>query len=365
MNSISKDIAAVKERIHSLQQEITYIEHNKNQKKEECRLIEINNEQGQEAITDKKNKIHISKNEIEQLKRIINDCLEYKEKNEEKISLLQENLKKKREELSVLQQEYHRTENKKIRIEMELDKNINKLWEDYEETYSSALAYKKDIGAISKAQKQINALKNAIRELGNINVNAIEEYKSVKERYEFLSAQKDDLEHAERGLVKVINEMYELMKKQFAEQFKIINEAFNGVFNQLFGGGKANLKFSDPENILECDIEIEAQPPGKKLQNIMLLSGGEKALTAIAILFAILKVRPTPFCILDEIEAALDDVNVYKFADYLSNYSEETQFIIVTHRRGTMEAANVLYGVTMQEKGVSKLISLKMDDVAS
>mgnify|MGYP000868851466 FL=1 len=177
--------------------------------------------------------------------------------------------------------------------------------------------------------------------------------------------QKNDLEEAKASLTKIIQDMTELMKKQFAEQFKVINTCFNEVFVELFGGGKAELKLTSPEDILESGIEIEVQPPGKRLQNIMLLSGGEKAFTAIALLFAILKVRPTPFCILDEIEAALDDVNVYRFAQYLKKYSKKTQFIIVTHRRGTMEVADVLYGVTMQEHGISKLLSLKIDDIAS
>lgn len=155
-----------------------------------------------------------------------------------------------------------------------------------------------------------------------------------------------------------------IMKERFSEQFKIINENFSRVFSELFGGGQANLSLSDPDNVLESGIEIEAQPPGKKLQNLTLLSGGERAFTAIALLFSILNVRPTPFCILDEIEAALDDVNVYRFAEYLKQYSQNTQFIVVTHRRGTMESANILYGVTMQEKGVSKLLTLNIDEVS-
>ena len=158
--------------------------------------------------------------------------------------------------------------------------------------------------------------------------------------------------------------MLSIMKTQFSDRFKSINENFSRVFSELFGGGKAKLSLTDPDNVLESGIEIEAQPPGKKLQNLSLLSGGEKALSAIALLFAILNVRPTPFCILDEIEAALDDVNVYRFAEYLKRYSEKTQFIVVTHKRGTMEAADILYGVTMQEKGVSKLLTLNMDEVS-
>ncbi|MEE1049642.1 MAG: chromosome segregation protein SMC, partial [Clostridia bacterium] len=175
--------------------------------------------------------------------------------------------------------------------------------------------------------------------------------------------QTEDLEQAKAELDSVIEEMMEIMKSRFEEQFKVININFNKVFGQLFGGGRATLSLTDPENVLESGIEIEAQPPGKKLQSLTLLSGGERAFTAIALLFAILDVRPTPFCILDEIEAALDDVNVYRYADYLKKYSQKTQFIVVTHRRGTMEAANILYGVTMQERGVSKLLTLNIDEV--
>lgn len=295
----------------------------------------------------------------------LEQCSNEKKQAEQNINVYQLAIKDKRENISLLQQEYHRIENKKLRIELELENNVNKLWDEYELTFTSALEYKKDIENIAQVQKNINALKNEIKALGNVNVNAIEEYKNTKERYEFLCKQRDDLEEAEIGLVKIITDMLNLMKKQFSNQFQIINENFKIVFKQLFGGGKAELKLAEPNNVLESGIEIEVQPPGKKLQNLMLLSGGEKAFTAIALLFAILKVRPTPFCILDEIEAALDDVNVYRFAQYLKKYSQQTQFIIITHRRGTMETADILYGVTMQEHGVSKLISLKIDEIAS
>jgi chromosome segregation protein len=173
------------------------------------------------------------------------------------------------------------------------------------------------------------------------------------------------MEDAEKSLIKIIQDMIKLMNIQFMTQFKIINENFNLVFSELFGGGRAEIKLTDPDNILESGIDIEVQPPGKRLQNLMLLSGGEKAFTAIALLFAILRVRPTPFCILDEIDAALDDSNVDRFAQYLKEFSKNTQFILVTHRRGTMELSDILYGVTMQENGVSKLLTLKVSDIAS
>ena len=197
--------------------------------------------------------------------------------------------------------------------------------------------------------------------MGSVNVDSIKEYKQTKERYDFMCEQRLDLENSSNKLRKVIQDMTKTMKEQFEKQFNIINKNFGEVFKELFGGGKAEVKLSDPENILECGIEIEAQPPGKKLQNMNLLSGGEKAFTAIALLFAILKINPAPFCVLDEIEAALDDVNVYRFADYLKKFTKKTQFLVITHRKGTMEVADTVYGITMEENGISKLLSMKLN----
>jgi len=203
-------------------------------------------------------------------------------------------------------------------------------------------------------------LRKDLRELGSVNIDSIEEYKTMKERYDFMCEQRVDLEDTMSKLRKIINDMTATMKEQFKTQFEIINKNFAEVFKELFGGGNASLKLEDEENILECGIEITVQPPGKKLQNMMLLSGGEKAFTAIALLFAILKINPAPFCVLDEIEAALDDVNVYRFAEYLKKFSKNTQFLVITHRKGTMEAADTVYGVTMEENGISKLLSMKL-----
>ena len=186
------------------------------------------------------------------------------------------------------------------------------------------------------------------------------EYKQTKQRYDFMCEQRLDLENSIEKLKKVISDMTSTMKEQFEKQFNIINQNFGEVFRELFGGGKAELILTDLDNILECGIEIQVQPPGKKLQSMTLLSGGEKAFTAIALLFAILKINPAPFCVLDEIEAALDDVNVYRFADYLKKFSNATQFLVITHRKGTMEAADTVYGITMQENGISKLLSMKL-----
>ncbi len=262
----------------------------------------------------------------------------------------------------LLQEEYSRVEVKKAKLETEMESLQDRMWNEYELTYSSALLLKKDVGSLTQAQKKINELRNSIKELGAVNVASIEEYIKSKERFEFMSMQRNDMEQAREKLLRVVQEMTSIMKKQFLEQFKLINENFNIVFKELFNGGRASLLIADQENVLESGIEIEVQPPGKKLQNMMLLSGGERAFTAIALLFAILRMKPSPFCILDEIEAALDDANVYRFADYLKRYSTQTQFIMVTHRKGTMEGSDMLYGVTMQEHGVSRIVSMKMGE---
>ena len=248
---------------------------------------------------------------------------------------------------------------KKTKLEQDLEQVVNKLWEEYELTPNSAGEYRKP-NNVQDTQKQVNYLRNKIRDLGSINIDSIEEYKKTKERYDFMCEQRLDLDNTASKLRGVISEMTETMKVQFAEKMKLINKNFNEVFVELFGGGKAELILEDEENILECGIDIQVQPTGKKLQNMMLLSGGEKAFTAIALLFAILKINPAPFCILDEIEAALDDVNVYRFAEYLKKFSKETQFLVITHRKGTMEAADTVYGVTMEENGVSKLLSMRL-----
>ena len=249
---------------------------------------------------------------------------------------------------------------KKTKLGQDLEEIIGHLWEEYELTPNNAENYEKPVNIVS-TQKQVTTLRNQIKDLGSINLDSIEEYKQTKERYDFMCEQRLDLEDAVSKLRKIILDMTNTMKQQFKEQFAKINENFGEVFRELFGGGKAELVLEDENNLLECGINIQVQPPGKKLQNMMLLSGGEKAFTAIAILFAILKINPAPFCVLDEIEAALDDVNVYRFAEYLKKFSKETQFLVITHRKGTMEAADTVYGITMEENGISKLLSMKMN----
>lgn len=235
------------------------------------------------------------------------------------------------------------------------------MWEEYELTYQSSLELKDDtLNDLEQLKKEVTSVKTKIKSLGDVNVNAIEDYKVVSERYEFLKGQHDDIVEAEENLIKIISELDTSMRTQFESKFKEIQVMFEKVFRELFGGGKATLELVDDEDVLEAGIKIIAQPPGKKLQNMMQLSGGEKALSAIALLFAIQSLKPSPFCLLDEIEAALDDSNVTRYAKYLNKLTKDTQFIVITHRKGTMEAADVLYGITMQEKGVSTLVSVNL-----
>lgn len=264
--------------------------------------------------------------------------------------------------ISALQVEIGRIDARMSKTETLLDEAKNRLWEEYELTADQADAYRKPIANRTEATREVTSLKNELRGLGQVNVSAIEEFESVNERCSFLTAQRDDIDAAARDLNEVIIEITTAMKRQFLDHFQRINENFQIVFTELFGGGTAELHLEDDGDVLNCGIEIKAQPPGKKLQNMMLLSGGERCLTAIALLFSILKLRPTPFCVLDEVEAALDDANVYRFTEYVRRYADGAQFILVTHRKGTMEAADRLYGVTMQEKGISRILSMQLGD---
>ena len=309
-------------------------------------------EEIQEKIATIKEEVKNSGSKIEELKtkRI--------EKNE-KLSKQENETTEKFKVIEDLKAQIVKIDVKKTKHEDEINVIINKMWEEYELTPNSVQDYKKPEN-VALTQKNVNSLRKELRELGSVNIDSIEEYKTMKERYDFMSEQRVDLEDTMAKLRKIIADMTQTMKEQFRTQFAIINKNFAEVFKELFGGGNASLKLEDEENILECGIDINVQPPGKKLQNMMLLSGGEKAFTAIALLFAILKINPAPFCVLDEIEAALDDVNVYRFAEYLKKFSSNTQFLVITHRKGTMEAADTVYGVTMEENGISKLLSMKL-----
>ncbi|WP_338469851.1 chromosome segregation protein SMC [Niallia sp. XMNu-256] len=248
------------------------------------------------------------------------------------------------------------------RLDVELDNKLAHLSEEYLLSFEAAKEEYPLTIPIDEAKKKVKLIKLAIDELGNVNLGAIDEYERVSQRYEFLLQQKNDLVQAKDTLFQVIGEMDEEMKRRFQQTFDGVRFHFESVFRELFGGGKADLRLINPDDLLNTGVDIVAQPPGKKLQNLSLLSGGERTLTAIALLFSILKIRPVPFCILDEAEAALDEANVYRFSQYLKRYSRESQFIVITHRKGTMEEANVLYGVTMQESGVSKLVSVRLED---
>jgi chromosome segregation protein len=246
---------------------------------------------------------------------------------------------------------------------MEENQILDKLWENYELSHSAAMEQRVELESVPKANRRIGELKREINGLGNVNVGAIEEFERVNTRYTYLTDQRDDIDKARLELLGIMGDITNQMSDIFKVEFERINESFKDTFLELFGGGKASLELEDPDNILDCGIEIKVQPPGKTLKTITLLSGGEKAFVATALYFSILKVRPTPFCLLDEIDAALDDRNVERFASYLHNLSKKTQFIVITHRRGTMEASDVLYGVTMQEQGVSKLLRLDLNQM--
>ncbi|MDD6219650.1 MAG: chromosome segregation protein SMC, partial [Clostridia bacterium] len=264
----------------------------------------------------------------------------------------------------LLSGERARLEERRDVMQHELEDAQNKLFDEYQLTRREALELGIVIEDAPKAQRTLNEIKAKIRALGSVNVGAIEEYKEVSERYGFMKSQIDDIESSRAELIKMITDLTGKMSERFREQFNRINTLFGQTFAELFGGGKAELILENPLDVLECAIDIKVQPPGKNVQNIDLLSGGEKGLAAIALLFSILKVTPAPFCIFDEVEAALDDVNVTRYAQYVRRMTKNTQFILITHRRGTMEEADVLYGVTMQEDGVSKLLELKTADMA-
>ena len=296
----------------------------------------------------------------EQIDSLIKDRDEL-EKEQNDLRLLERNKSEEREKIG---SELARLEEKKTSIRKQYDDITAKLYEEYELTRREAAALEIEIEDYKQAEKRLSELKNQIKALGSVNVSAIDEYKEVSERYEFMSEQIGDVEKSKNELNKLIFDLTGKMAAQFRESFNNINRCFGETFSELFGGGHAELKLENELDILECNIDIKVQPPGKNVKNIDLLSGGEKAISAIALLFAILKVTPAPFCIFDEVEAALDDINVTRYANYVRRMTKKTQFILISHRRGTMEEADVLYGVTMQEKGVSKLLELKTTEMA-
>lgn len=326
--------------------------------------IEENVVKIQETINDileNSNEISKIKSNIEFIKNKAEEIYEKIKTQAEDINYKEKTLKEIDEEINSVVLSIHKHEMSTSKLEAEIEMYVNKLWEEYELSIPQAVKYRITLNNMTEANKRLNMLKTSIKELGDVNVNSIEEYKRVTERYNFLKTQKEDLCSAEESLLIMINEITKKMEIQFIEGFRIIREHFSTTFKALFGGGHADLKL-EGEDVLSTGIDIIVQPPGKKLQSLSLLSGGERGLAAIALVFAILKMKPTPFCVLDEIEAALDDANVNRFAKFLREYSNNTQFIMITHRKGSMAVADALYGVTMEEKGISKMISLKLKE---
>ena len=349
-DKLSQDIQNFGEGIERKKSSIANLETSKRDAEEEIKTLT-------ESINEKQNfKLDFA--------NILNSLKDTKKEVEQKQETLEVKVLDGLRKIDKLKDERAKVQARKLKFDIEIENLKNKMWDDYEITISVAKEMIESLPVDDSDEKTIvkNAekIRKEIKDLGEVSVGAIEEYKSTKERYDFISNQKADLEETKKKLENLINNMTSIMKQQFEKQFKLINENFNETFKELFGGGKAELKLEDESNVLSSGIEIEVQPPGKKLQSMMLLSGGERALTATALLFAILKLKAPPFCILDEIEAALDDVNVHRFAEYIKKYSKNTQFIVITHRKGTMEVASSTYGVTMQEYGISKVVSMKM-----
>ena len=367
---LSQETAALEAEEAATAQALTELEElrrditgDKEQRENLLREIEAKNDDLNTQIRAQEEKLQAIRVENEGRKA------EIERRNQERLALEAERNRADREsrdknsELLNMEREVSVLEQKKVAAAMEEKQILDKLWETYELSHEAARAQRQELESVPKAQKRVGELKRSISGLGNINLDAIEEFDRVNQRYTYLTDQRDDVRRSKEELEKVIADITGEMKAIFTEQFGIINSAFGETFTELFGGGMATLELEDPEDILSCGIEIKVQPPGKALKVLSLLSGGEKAFVAIALYFAILKVRPTPFCVMDEIEAALDDVNVTRFARYLRGMSTKTQFIVITHRRGTMEEADVLYGVTMQEQGVSRLLTINLNDV--
>ncbi len=368
LSSLQLEGANLQQKYQFVQENVLRVQSEQKKLKEELELLEGSTDNSGQVIAGKNEKIKKLKEMIDsavkQTALFDKEAENYSTIREEK-SRKQKQLFDKREELagrmSQLDKDLFRLQSQKEKLEEKLEHHIEYMWNEYELTFVTAEALKNlEWTSLGEMKKKTEALKLAIKALGNVNVNAIEDYKEISERYEFMSAQHEDLVKAEETLLKIIEELDTGMRRQFEEKFKEIRREFDQVFKELFGGGHGTLELVEGEDILEAGIQIIAQPPGKKLQNMMQLSGGEKALTAISLLFSIQNLKPSPFCLLDEIEAALDDSNVDRFAGYLHKLTKNTQFIVITHRRGTMVSADRLYGITMQEKGVSTLVSVNL-----
>ncbi len=366
----NSDISAANQEIKFIEEKISNanLELDKNNEMLELKISSLSNTDTE--IESAKLQISILESECKELKKSLDESEENYNSKKTNLAKTQDLINNSQVELNninkkiteILDDEY--AINIKIeKLNSKIDEISNRLWEDYEMNYAMALPYKNEDLSYTRINNDVSDIRRKLKSLGDVNINAIKEYKEVKERYDFLTKQKQDLIDARNQLNDVIKELEIKMREQFVEEFSKIRVLFNEVFSDLFNGGKADVYLEDEADALNSAIEIEAQPPGKKLSKITLLSGGEKALTAIALLFSILKTKPTSFCILDEIEAALDDINVYRFSRYLKEFSKETQFLCITHRKGTMESADTLYGTTMEEKGVTKLVSMRLSEL--
>ncbi|WP_066193965.1 MULTISPECIES: chromosome segregation protein SMC [Gracilibacillus] len=354
-------LANQSEKVEYTKAEWTDVKETIKQKQQQLQqLIDVKDSQQTEEEID--HNIKEKRTEKDALQEKVQQIRTDRTKTQEHTQILEESLKQAKREESMLQQEMQQEEMQYNRKDIDLEHRLQRLETEYQLTFEKAKADYSQPDDMEQAKQQVKLIKKSMDELGVVNIGAIEEYDRIKERHEFLTTQQTDLVNAKRTLYEIIAEMDEEMSSRFDETFSQIKEQFSIVFQRLFGGGHAELKLTDPKQLLETGVDIIAQPPGKKLQQLGLLSGGERALTAIALLFAILRVRPVPFCVLDEVEAALDEANVARFAQYLKNYSKHTQFIVITHRKGTMEESDVLYGVTMQESGVSRLVSVKLEE---
>ena len=361
VSSMGQKTQFTMENLSRLSSEISSFTEEKEKIRENLKLVKEEMEKKRKDISNLKNTIANFDEEEKVSKDSLKVLIEEKEERNKSHKAFFEKRDALSSQMSLLDKECFRLKSQAEKIEENREAQISYMWEEYEITPNNALQYKKEeLTDRQEMQKEIGKIKEEIRCLGTVNVNAIEDYKELLERHTFLSNQYEDLQQAEKTLEQIIEELDEGMRRQFSEKFREIQREFDKAFKELFGGGKGTLELSEDEDILEAGIRIISQPPGKKLQNMMQLSGGEKALTAIALLFAIQNLKPSPFCLLDEIEAALDDSNVGRFAGYLQKLTKNTQFIIITHRRGTMNAADRLYGITMQEKGVSTLVSVDL-----
>ena len=370
VSQVTLELAGIRQKAEFVMENLTRIQGEIRRFDDEREGV-LNEAKNAKADVEKK------RQDIDEIKKTILNSTDYQEEQEK---ALKEHIRKKEEmsasykgffqkqedvsrKIADLDKEIYRLNSQREKLEEAGNYQTNYMWEEYELTLHAAMELRNEaFSDLTDLKKQIAGIKDDIRKLGDVNVNAIEDYKEISERYGFLKGQHDDLIEAEKTLVGIIEELDTGMRKQFMEKFAEIQREFDKVFKELFGGGKGTLELVEDEDILECGIRIIAQPPGKKLQNMMQMSGGEKSLTAISLLFAIQNLKPSPFCLLDEIEAALDDSNVSRFAKYLHKLTKSTQFIVITHRRGTMAAADRLYGITMQEKGVSTLVSVNLID---